>query len=148
MFTEAENNLISRQFDSSIRFYEQDDVATAKIWWEYWRKDAFNEGAFSNCGLVVLDNNKLPHALGFLYITNSARCFADYVIANPFISKQARNTAIDKLMDGLIGLASRKGYEVMEITVRNKKLLSRCKQKGFIDLGLVNYLGKNLCLAS
>jgi len=136
--------------DISVRPITVPDLSVMVGWWEYWRKgEDVPIEALSTSGVVV-EINGSPAAMGFLYYTNSNRCFSDYCIVDPSLGKKDRNRAIDILMDALIGLSSSKGFAIMEIVVReyDKKLFERCKEKGFIELGNVSYMGRLLCRVS
>lgn len=130
----------------NIRLFRADDLSVMADWWKYHRKDDFFPEMLSNLGVVV--EGEVQEAIGFLYETNSARCFSDFCIVNPTLPKKKREKAISALMDSLIGIATGRGFKVMEITVRNNSLLRRCKNKGFVELGEIKYLGRQLCLAS
>lgn len=124
----------------NIRKVETSDIPTIESWWTTYRKDDFEVRALSSTGVII--ENK---AVGFFYgTTDSKRCFADFIIANPAIAKEDRAAAIDIIMDSLITIGRLRGYEVMEITVRNRSILNKCLNKGFINLGELSYLGKEL----
>jgi hypothetical protein len=93
---------------------------------------------------IVIEGAKGMEAVGFLYETNSCRCFADYCIVNPALTKAQRNRAISALMDALIGTAMARKFKVMEINVITPMLIKRCKERGFIDLADVKYMARSL----
>ena len=130
------------QSSKHIRLVKESDIPVILNWWQAHRKDEFIPEMLSNLGVMVEGE-----AVGFLYETNSPRCFADYCIVNPALPKTERDSAINTLMDALIGVAIGRKFRVMEIMVCKDSLHQRCLGKGFIDLGEVTYMGRDLWLA-
>lgn len=126
----------------TIRMVTADDVPIITRWWAVHREDDFYPGLLSDMGVMVEGDER--EAVGFLYVTNSIRCFADFCIVNPALKRAERGEAIEIMMDGLINLAAKQGFKVMEINVKNRSLMKRCKTKGFVTLAEVTYMGKEL----
>ena len=82
-----------------IRIAEHTDYETLKDWWGFWRFPApsipslpqYQQGSFN--GLIASHNGK-DLAAGFLYETNSAMCWIEYIVTNPKTSSEEREEAI------------------------------------------------------
>lgn len=129
----------------NIRLFRADDLSVMADWWGYHRKDDFHAGPLSTLGVVV--EGEEQEAVGFLYKTNSPRCFADYIVVNPALNRKGRDDAISALMDSLIGIAAEAGFKIIEGLIKGKKLIKRCEERGFVTLwgdNNMQYMGRRL----
>ncbi len=90
-------------------------------------------------GSVLIPQEYLPltgfvhegHCAGFLYKTDSAVAWLEWVFSNPASDSKARNLAMNEMIDELCNEAKRLGFKVILTTVEHKKLIERYESLGF-----------------
>jgi hypothetical protein len=121
-----------------IRIAEHTDYETLKNWWGFWRFPApsipslpqYKQGSFN--GLIASHNGK-DLAAGFLYETNSAMCWIEYIVTNPKTSSEEREEAILKVLEELSSSARELGYLAIFSSLKNENLINKYKKIGFIE---------------
>lgn len=121
-----------------IRIAKHTDYETLKDWWGFWRFPApsipslpqYEQGYFN--GLIASHNGK-DLAAGFLYETNSAMCWIEYVVTNPKTSSKEREEAILKVLEELSLSARELGYLAIFSSLKNENLINKYKKIGFIE---------------
>lgn len=121
-----------------IRIAKHTDYETLKDWWGFWRFPApsipslpqYEQGSFN--GLIASHNGK-DLAAGFLYETNSAMCWIEYIVTNPKTSSEEREEAILKVLEELSSSARELGYLAIFSSLKNENLINKYKKIGFIE---------------
>ncbi len=114
------------------------DYETLCEWGEYWRfplppKDFLpHSGILFNGILVYREEQEL--CAGFIYETNSAVCWMEYIISNPYVrDRDLRKECINYLIDCLSEMARNKGFKYIFTTVKNENLINKYIDNGFVE---------------
>lgn len=113
------------------------DYATLAKWWTAQNFPTIAPEYLPQCGLIV---DGL--CAGFLYESDSAIAWVEWIVANPEAEKALRREALDKLLDALVLHAKERGYKAIFTSVAHPGLLERYKQHGFVvtDNGVTHLL--------
>jgi len=126
-----------------VRPHTSKDNEIIKEWRDGWNKETIGfEDVISETGIIV--EGEEMQAAGFLFETNSKRCWLDMVIVNPYLPKEDRERAINTLIDALIEKAKTKGFIIIEFMVTIPKLEKRFIERGFVNLGNCTYMARQL----
>ena len=120
------------------RIAKYSDYEMLQEWWKFWRftsppiitlPQEDNE-YFSG---VIAYNNEKEIASGFLYKTNSAICWLEYIVTNPKTTSEERNLGIKTVIEQLSIKAKELGYEAIFSSIKNENLINKYKELGFIE---------------
>jgi len=111
------------------RYYTPTDYLMLKTWWESWGWDAIPEVALPKTGIIVSNNGEDVTA-GFIYKTDSCVCWAENYISSKTASKEARQGAVEFLIDKMMVEAKEQGFIVMMSSVQHKGLVSKLVNAG------------------
>lgn len=104
-------------------------------WWKAWKWEAPTREALPEQGVngfIVYDNEQ-PVCAGFLYETNSAIAWVEWIISNPkYRKKPHRSIAIKLLIETLTNYAHELGYSVCYTILQHKGLAEAYKSAGYI----------------
>ena len=119
----------------NIRNITIEDYPTIIKWWEAYSDtiDVPKSNLLPNNGLggyVVEIKDKIV-AAGFLYLTNSALAYADYLIADPNFREKDRNLLILKLGEHMTKAALKLGYEKVWLMTTATSLIEKLKKLGY-----------------
>lgn len=108
-------------------------------WWTGHDWTVLPQQVLPHNGLIVYDDNT-PICAGFLYKTDSAICWLEWVISNPLAKKEQRSEALNALIDCLVGLAKTMGFSIIFTSIKHPGLIKRMEQIGFQvnDNGMTN----------
>lgn len=123
-----------------VRRYEAKDYATLYKWWkkhEGW--EPVGEILLPDTGLVVEVDEKLV-AAGFVYLTNSAIAWMEWVVCDPEADRKVRGPAIDLLLEKLFELAKHEGAQLVFSSIKPGRFEERLLKHNFVkaDEGMVN----------
>ena len=126
-------------FWKPLRFEDYDNLVK---WGEFWRfpmppMDFLpNDGVLFN-GLMIC-NEEDDICAGFIYETNSAVCWMEYIISNPTIrDKEERKESLSMLIECLSETARNRGFKYIFTVVKNDNLIEKYLDNGFVR-GTVN----------
>ena len=120
------------------RIAKYSDYEMLKEWWRFWRfpippiVTLPQEDDENFSGVIACENNK-NIACGFLYKTNSALCWLEYIVTNPNTSSEERNLGIKTVIEQLSIKAKELGYEAIFSSIKNENLINKYKELGFIE---------------
>lgn len=116
------------------RYLKEDDYDTLVTWWKWFRFPAPVKEMLpgNGTGGVVVFKDGVLICAGFLYQTNSAFCFLEYIISNPKYRDKDRKEAIEYLIKILSDLGAKLGHKLMFSFVNNENLINRFESAGFI----------------
>jgi len=119
----------------SVRRLIETDYDTLCKWWKDWRwtppaKEFLPE---NGTGGLMVSKDGTEIVAGFIYFTNSAVCWSEFIISNFDYKERDRQDAIEILIHELNELARAKGYKFMYTVVKNKNL-----EKTYLSSGFVN----------
>lgn len=111
---------------SRIREYTPNDYSMLCSWWNTHKFPPPPEAIFPQVGVIIDEC-----AAGFLYQTDSAIAWVEWIVVDPVCDKIKRRQALDLLIDELSALAKNKGFKVIFTSVEHEGLMDRLKTKGF-----------------
>lgn len=112
----------------------------------WWRKHDWPEVPLSHLpptGIVVTAEGK-PVCAGFIYLTSSAFCLFEWIVADPDAEKSTRSACLDKLIESAKDLSKRMGAEHIFMSIKGVGLQWRLEKHGFevTDRKMTNLVGK------
>ena len=127
-----------------IRPIKIEDFEQLEKWWKSYEEHGIyvpKKKLLPNNGLggcVVEKENKII-ACAFLYLTNSALGYIDYLIADPSYREKDREYMLLKLAVYATEVAKKNGCETVWAITKNKKLLSMAEKAGFFEISKEEY---------
>ena len=114
---------------------DQDYETILVEWWKDWKwvpieKDFLPDNGTG--GLMVVDDG-IPVCAGFIYTTNSAVAWVDWIISNKnYRKKPERAIALDILVNSLTNLAKETGHKYVYALIKHKGLIDVYEKLGYI----------------
>jgi len=117
----------------SQRLLTNEDYPELCIWWKWWRFAAppIELLPDNGCGGIMISKDGVDVCAGFLYYTNSALCWIEFIISNPKYKEKDRGKAIQYLINELSGMAKAQGFKGIFTSVKNQSLLTHYEQCGY-----------------
>ena len=119
----------------SIRYLKQEDYNLLCDWWKEWNWDIPPRDFLPENGtggfMVEKDGN--PVIAGFIYFTNSAVAWSEFIISDKNYKNKDRKEAKQILIHELCELAKRKGSKYIYTVVKNQFLKKDYQNAGFIE---------------
>jgi len=118
----------------SVRFLVETDYELLCRWWKAWRWDAPPRDFLpqNGTGGIMVEKDGVPVVAGFVYFTNSAVAWSEFIISNfDFKNKEDRKEAIKILILELTELAKSKGCKYVYTVVKNQNLKLAYQEMGF-----------------
>lgn len=117
----------------SIRFLNENDYDVLCGWWKSWRwqsppRDFLPE---NGTGGLMVEKDGVSIVAGFLYFTNSAVAWSEFIISNFDYKDKDRKEAIKILIIELTELAKSKGSKYIYTVVKNQNLKKAYQEIGF-----------------
>lgn len=111
-----------------MRRYEPKDYEMLCSWWKSKDFPCPPEVILPTTGYVCDEI-----AAGFLYLSNSALAYVEWVVADPNADKQKRSEALDKLFDHVFAEAKKAGAIMLFTSSNIPPYMERVKKLGFMD---------------
>jgi hypothetical protein len=130
----------------NIRYFTKEDLPTLNAWWKAKNVACGPDFSFDPrmlpSGVVVSGEDGTDLAVGFLYRTDSAIAWIEWVCGNPDAEPGARGTAVDKVIDTLLTEAKNQGYLVAFTASNLPALNSRLEKHGYakMDGGMTHFI--------
>lgn len=124
------------------RAVKYSDYDKLKGWWDFWKFPAPAVAALPKyddeltTGLMV-SSNGIDICAGFLYETNSALCWVEFIVSNPDSGKEERSEALSLLIDEFTEEAKRLGFGAIFASIKHPSLLNKYIKAGY-TLGTKN----------
>lgn len=120
-------------------FDKKRDYEELYSWFEGWKMPPLPKEFLPEIGLIVGDV-KTDYAVGFLYRTDSAFCWLEWITGNPKETSIKRNQALDILIKDIIDIAQAEGFKAIHMSLRHEKLIKKLESFGFdlSDEGITN----------
>jgi hypothetical protein len=99
-------------------------------WWKAQNWPVLSLRHLPELGFVTYAGD-VPAAAGFLYQTDSAFCWFEFIVANPAVRGDERDQALEMLIQKAQEAAECMGFGTIFMSVNNQKLIHRLKAKGF-----------------
>lgn len=117
------------------RYFESNNYEQLVEWWSFWR---FTPPSITNLPKtgVIVNNDGIDVASGFLYLTNSDMCWIEFIVSNPNVKdKKVRENCINECINQLCHIAKEMGYRVAYTSLKNENLQKKYLSCGFIEGG-------------
>jgi len=118
----------------NIKKLEETDFDTLLGWWNDWGwtvppKDFLPENGTG--GILILDGD-VPVCAGFVYITNSAIGWVDFIVSSKtYRKKPHRKDALELLINTLTNIARNSGCKYSYSLLKNSSLISIYESQGY-----------------
>lgn len=112
------------KFDKN-KHYEQ-----LRVFWKQYDWIAPEVDVLPETGYVAMVDDK-PIAACFVYLSNSALCFMDWMIADKEANPDHRKEAVNGLIDKIKEQASESGYKIIYTITANTHLIGIYGEHGF-----------------
>lgn len=92
-------------------------------------------------GVVVSCDGK-PAACAWIYKTDSAICWVEWIVADPDVRHEKRAAVLSTLISAAKMTAELMGYQSAFMTIKNQSLAGRIEAHGFktTEQGMTNYI--------
>jgi hypothetical protein len=108
----------------NYRFVTYNDYGMLCEWWSFWRFTAPPADCLPQTGIMVFDG-EIPVCAGFLYKTNSAMCWIEFIVSNPNVKdKPLRRQSISYLISSLCEIGKQMGYRIGYASLKNHSLIN------------------------
>lgn len=118
----------------SVRILTEEDYSLLCRWWKFWRFPAPTQEMLPNngtCG-VMISKDGVDICAGFLYFTNSAMCWLEYVVSNPEV-RENRDELIQQTIYELTMMAKAKGCKVVFTSIKHPRLIKHYEAVGYVQ---------------
>jgi len=117
----------------SVRFLKEDDYEVLCQWWKAWRwtappRDFLPE---NGTGGIMVQKDGVNIVAGFVYFTNSAIAWSEFIISNFDYKDKDRKEAIKILIYELNELSKSKGSKYIYTVVKNQNLKKMYQEMGY-----------------
>lgn len=110
--------------------FENKDYLMACSWWGAHEFGVVPQVCLPKTGLVVYHGDQ-PVCLGFLYSTDSAISWIEFMVTNPEAGLRSRVEGLDKLIKDLVQIAYEKGAKTIFTSSDNPSLIKKLGDHGF-----------------
>jgi hypothetical protein len=107
---------------------------------DWWTRQKFTPIApelLPQRGLVVQSDEGIPLCVGFLYSTDSAMGWVEFIVGNPDARRRDVSHALDRLLECLVDLSKLIGHRALFTSSNLKGLVKRFTRAGF-TIGDIN----------
>lgn len=130
---------MENKLNYDIRPIKMDDYPKLTKWWKLYKEygvEVPRKSLLPNKGLggFVVEKDERLVASAFLYLTNSALGYVDYLIADPTYRENDRQNMLLDLAAYVTIVAVKLGCEKVWAMTSNKKLVSMAKEDGGFDI--------------
>lgn len=124
-----------------IKKFTKKDHALLKKWWDLYKWPAIPLHFLPDGFIAYVDDK--PVIAGFLYIPKKGSIsWFEWIIGNPFVSKEKREAGFKILLKSILKLAKKNKKTHIMTGSNNKTFLKKLESSGFIktDDGISHYL--------
>ena len=110
-------------------------------WWTEWKWPAVPVSLLPKNGIVVYEE-ETPVCAGFMYLTDSDWGIMEWIVGNPWVSKEERHNGLDCLIQDLILVAKSNAKKAIFSSVNHPSLIDAYSRNGMIvtDKGMTNFV--------
>jgi hypothetical protein len=126
----------------SVEFFKPEShYETVAAWWKAQDWPVIPLSHLSQTGILVMSNGK-PAACAWLYKSDSALCWLEWIVASPEVRREERASVLSVLLSTAKLLAQTMGFQSIFISIRNQSLAQRLEAQGFkpTEGGMTNYV--------
>lgn len=110
-----------------VRPIKKEDLAQIKK----WTKDRIIQDITNDVSNIGYIEDGV--AAGFLFTTNSSTAFIEHLIANPLVSSEIRDIALDEIVTVIANHAWELGFSNLIGVTSNQSVVRRAVKLGFIE---------------
>lgn len=107
-----------------VDFNARQHYSEVRSWWNAQAWPPIEQEFLPQNGFVVEADGKLICA-GWLYSTDSAFSWLEFIVGNPHISHVERGLGLDRLIQGAQARAKELGFKAVFMSVQNQRLIDR-----------------------
>lgn len=124
------------------RYTPEDYKSVSALWRQYPDWAPLPESSLPERGMVVMEDG-VYLAAGFLYSTDSDICWLEWVVGNAQVESDKRREAISHVVDSIIDWSKELGYKNVFSSVVHPNLIKLYKEKGMMtdNLPMINFIG-------
>ena len=125
------------------RLYDPKDYPIVSPWWPAHGWPMISEDVLPKCGIVVEDDEGVPRAASWLYMSNSnGVSMMEWTVTNPLNKPKESFRAVQTLVNAMRELAISLDYGVILTTSKNPALIRLYEKGGFTktDEGVTHLL--------
>ena len=126
-------------------FNAREDYADAAKWWIAHGWPVIPSDHLSSLGVMATEG-KTKLAVGWLYVTNSAFGWFEFLVANPEVGLKIRVKAIECVIEGIVALGAEHDIKTMftSVATKQKGLVRLYRKNGWIitDQAMTNLIRK------
>jgi len=117
----------------NVRYLNENDYDLLCQWWKAWRWTAPPRDFLPENGMggLMVEKKGIPVVAGFVYFTNSAIAWSEFIVSNFEYKDKDRKEAIKILIFELSELAKRKGSKYIYTVVKNQNLKKTYEEMGY-----------------
>lgn len=113
------------------RFEYDKHYPELSVWLSHYGWPEIAPHMLPSFGSVSINNDQMV-CVGFLYKTDSSVALLEWVVGNPDAPFEIRAEGIKSVVKALLKEAKRDGFEAVFSFLRNKRLLGKYEETGFI----------------
>ena len=130
---------MENKLNYDIRPIKMDDYPKLTKWWKLYKEygvEVPRKSLLPNKGLggFVVEKDERLVASAFLYLTNSALGYVDYLIADPKYRENDRQNILLNLATYVTTVAVKLGCEKVWAMTANKKLVNMAEEAGVFEV--------------
>lgn len=121
-----------------VRKLNKSDYDKLIGWWSWFRFPAPPQECLPDngeCGLMI-SKDGIDVGAGFIYFTNSAMAWIEFIVSNPEYKNKDRQQAIEVLIVELTEICRSKGCKVVFTSIKNENLINRFATAGWVKGGV------------
>lgn len=113
---------------------------TVSAWWKAQNWPVMPLSHLPATGIIATDDGK-PASACWIYKTDSAYCLLEWIVADPELKGEPRDSALSVLIGAAKMLAASMGFITIHMSIRNQSLGKRLQAHGFsvADRAMTNY---------
>jgi hypothetical protein len=123
------------------RFQAEKHYETVSAWWAAAKWPAVPLSHLPQTGVVVTLEGK-PAAATWIYKTDSALCWVEWIVADPKVRRMKRDAVLSVLISAARELAREMGFRSIFMSIKHESLARRIEAQGFMatESGMTNYV--------
>lgn len=114
----------------TVKYNRKEHEEIIHKWWQGHGWPTVPHQALPQFGLIALLNDK-PSAVGFIYKTDSCIAWLEWILKDPELKSDKRDSVLDVLIKDLIQYAKDHGFRIVFTSIENKYLGKRLSSHGF-----------------
>lgn len=134
----------SRKKLHSRRFEFDKDYWEVCEWWRQHEWPFIPPHALPDNGVMIVDENGVKYAAGWLYVTDSSMGMFEWLVTNPKSPIMYRKAALELMLQCILAAAKNMGLRSVFSSLKNKNLVKLFNKSGFgpTDTQMTNMIAR------